>query len=262
MTNLIDAAKSIAERSGNSFHSSVITHLQTSGWIVLVCPYFSDQATNKPREIDLIAEKAFPINGSFGRPSGTLHIQLFIECKFVKQPTVFWFHEQNLQGTERLLVDSTPLRPNNTYLRDHHYFASTNSRVAKLFAGQSQTSTEGEQIYKALNQSLNALVAYKNRGSILPEPSRGEYNVLQMVTYPVIVCGGYDNFFKIDIGSGNDPEAIRDNFILEVNYAYTNNQGRATTEFFLLDVVNFDNLDAYLASIAADVEAMSMFLSD
>ncbi len=262
MTDPIDVAKSIAERSGNSFHSTVLMDLQASGWTVLVCPYFSDQATNKPREIDLIAEKAYPIDDSLGQLIGTLHVQLFIECKFVKQPTVFWFHEQNLQGTESLLVDSTPLRRSNSYLRDHHYLASTNSRVAKLFAGQSQTSTEGEQIYKALNQSLNALVAYKDRGSILPEPSRGGFNVLQMVTYPIIVCGGDDNFFKIDIGSENDPEAMHDNFILEVNYAYTDNRGRAITKFFLLDVVNYDNLGAFLASIEADVEAMRIMLSD
>ena len=90
----IDKVKAIISQSGNTFHSQVLKYLHDKGWTVLISPYYNDNATNKPREIDLIAEKAFETNDR--RYFGTVNVKLFIECKYIPQLTVFWFHNKDM----------------------------------------------------------------------------------------------------------------------------------------------------------------------
>lgn len=56
------AAQKIIERSGNSFHSRVVKKLRELEWGVLVSPHYNNNFTDKPREIDIIAEKKFDVN--------------------------------------------------------------------------------------------------------------------------------------------------------------------------------------------------------
>ena len=256
----LSVAKQIVERSGNTFHAKVLTALQDRDWKVLVSPYYSDQMTGKPREIDLIAEKAFRVNDTWGKQKGSIHVQLYVECKFLNQPTVFWIHDQDTESTEKLLERTTPLRSNNIYIREHHYVKQTNGRVVKLFAGQPQSSTEGEQMYKALNQSLNAMIAYKSKGSILDVHPHGVHNVLALVRYPLIVCGNEENMFQIDIGSNDDPVAVDNNMILEVNYVDTDPLTKHRIAYFLIDIVRFDKLDELFSEIDKDVDAMNIIM--
>lgn len=100
--------KSIIEKSGNTFHSKVLKRLKADGWTVLISPYYHDNVSNKPREIDLIAEKAFS-REKHRQFWGTINIKLFIECKYVSQKTVLWFHEKDKQKAEGLITESTPL---------------------------------------------------------------------------------------------------------------------------------------------------------
>src|SRR5688572_1817772 len=87
-----DEIQAIVDESGNSFHCKVTNFLKENGWHTLVSPYYMDGATNKPREIDLITEKQWSRESDHGhRQSGAVTIKLFIECKYIPQPTVFWF---------------------------------------------------------------------------------------------------------------------------------------------------------------------------
>ncbi len=52
-----DEVKSIIDGIGNSFHCRVTSYLMEKWWTTLVSPYYMDSSSNKPREIDLIAEK-------------------------------------------------------------------------------------------------------------------------------------------------------------------------------------------------------------
>lgn len=253
----LDIAKAIVEKSGNTFHVVVLNALVEREWQVMVSPYYNDQASGKPREIDLIAEKAFPVS-SFGHGEvGTIHIQLFIECKFINQPTVFWTHDQDRESTLSLISRSTPISRDNNYANEIHYLKRDNNRVVKLFAGQSNTATEGEQFYKALNQSLNAMVSFHSR-SIMKPPRNGRYKILTVVKFPIIVCGGEDNLFTVDIETNQEPKSMEENALLEVNYAYTDISGGRRSEYFLIDVVRFDKLDDLLSEIVSDVEAMKV----
>ena len=56
--NELDEVNSIIQGSGNSFHCKVTNYFKEKGWTTLVSPYYMDSSSNKPREIDLIVEKA------------------------------------------------------------------------------------------------------------------------------------------------------------------------------------------------------------
>jgi hypothetical protein len=169
----LDIAKLVKE-SGNSFHCETTNFLQKHGWSTLVSPYYMDSGTNKPREIDLVAEKHWTFKPCFGgreERQGTIAIKLFIECKYIAQPTVFWFGDKDMSSASDWVTKNTPFqREDNDYTKQHHYLAS-NPKVAKLFASKTQPSPENEAVYRALNQSLNAMV-YLRRGPSIIRGSR------------------------------------------------------------------------------------------
>lgn len=248
--------KSIIMKSGNAFHSKVLKYLKAEDWTILISPYYHDNVTNKPREIDLIAEKAFTVK-DYDKFLGTVNIKLFIECKYISQKTVFWFHDKDKQKAEELITQTTPLRKDNTYTNKHHYLAGVNY-VAKLFADEGKRSADNELFYKALNQSLNAMVYYRDRESIL-QPNQHRY-ILRTVNYPIIICNSFDNLYKVDIESDNDPLNINDNFQLEVSYAYMDSNGQNRNEYFLIDILQFDLLNDFLEKIKNDAALIGYFL--
>ena len=190
MSQNLDKIKKIIEQSGNTFHCKVLRYFQEKGWTVLISPYYNDNVSSKPREIDLIAEKAFDAKNWHGRFIGTVNVKLFIECKYISQNTVFWFHDKNIQEAEELVIKTTPLKKDNTYTQKHHYLDGENS-VAKLFADERKKSADNEIFYKALNQSLNAMIYYRNKGTIIKlAPGRDGY-VLKTLNYPIIICNSF-----------------------------------------------------------------------
>lgn len=255
-------AKEIAAKSGNSFHAKVLLALKGAGWEVLVSPYYNDQATGKPREVDLIAEKAFVATDTFDQPKGTIHIQLYIECKYLNQTTVLWTHLQDLEATLDMLEKKTPLRRTYTIVNDHHYLRQPDNLVVKLFAGQSGQSTEGEQLYKGLNQVLNSMISYSSKGSILKKQQIPHPNWLATAKYPIIICGGENRLFKTEIGSDSDPIPVDQNLLLEVNYSYSHSPGMQLSEYFLIDLVQFELLDEFLGAVGKDIKAIKMMVDD
>lgn len=108
MPSDIDEVKEIILKSGNSFHCKVLKHLKAKGWTILVSPYYNDNASGKPREIDLIAEKAFEIKDHFSAFYGNVNVRLFIECKYIPQKTVFWFYDKDLEKSIKLVEQTSP----------------------------------------------------------------------------------------------------------------------------------------------------------
>lgn len=254
--------KSIIFKSGNTFHCKVLKFLKENGWTVLISPYYTDNISSKPREIDLIAEKAFVVHSHISsRPIGTINIKTYIECKHIPNKTVFWFHDKDKNKAENLVIHTTPMERNNTYTKKHHYLAG-DDRVAKLFADEKQSSADGEVFYKALNQSLNAMIYHRERGTIIDLPDSRKGYIKRIVNYPVILCNSFDNICRVDIDKDIVPAKISDNFQLEVNYAYTNSKGNNLDEYFLIDVVNYDLFEKYLKQLESDVENFNVFLEE
>jgi Holliday junction resolvase-like predicted endonuclease len=249
MSQVIDKVKAIIETSGTKFHCKVLKYLQEKGWAVLISPYYNDNVSSKPREIDLIAEKAFEVKDNIWRKViGTVNVKLFVECKYISQKTVFWFHTKDTQKAEELVLRTTPARADNIYTKKHHYLNEID-RVAKLFTDERKKSSDNELFYKALNQSLNAMVYYQNKESIIKLPKGRKGRILKTVNYPVIICNSFDNLFRVEIDEDTEPSNITKNFQLEVNYAYINSNGSNKNEYFLIDVLNFDLFDSFLIDV-------------
>jgi hypothetical protein len=244
--------RSIISKSGNNFHCRVVNYLREKGWHTLVSPYYMDAISNKPREIDLVAEKAF----SCKREYRTINIKLFIECKYIPQDVVFWLDDKDMKATREWVISNTSLPENNTYTERHHYLQNL-KYVAKLFSSKNKPNLENEVIYKALNQSLNAMVYHRRRGSIIPEDKLNSERILEAVEYPVILCNSFSKFYAVKMIDQSKPAQIDKNFQLEVNYAYPDMNSNHRNEFFLIDVVSFECLDAFLTVLEADVAAIS-----
>ncbi len=257
----VDKVKAIIAQSGNTFHCKVLQYLQNKDWTVLISPYYNDNVSSKPREIDLIAEKAFDAKDSFGKFFGTVNVKLFVECKYISQKTVFWFHDKDKQKAEELVTQTTPLRTDNISTAKHHYLCESD-RVAKLFSDERKKSAESEIFYKALNQSLNAMVYYRDRESIIKIPKGRRSYTLKTVNYPIIVCNSFDKLYRVEIDKDVDPVNITENFQLEVNYAYMTSNGNNINEYFLIDILNFDLFDDFLEKIEIDAGLVSFFLND
>ena len=211
--------EAIVNESGNSFHCRVTNYLRDKGWCTLVSPYYMDSTTSKPREIDLIAEKYWFIPEQFKGKYGNVIIKLFVECKYISQPNVFWFSDKDLASAKQWVATNTPLRGDSSFTEKHHYLA-TNHKVAKLFTSKNRPNTENEPIYRALNQSLNAMVYMRRRSPINREFRERGMPVLATVEMPVILCNSFDDFYRIEMEDPSEPKPVDDNFQLEVNYAY------------------------------------------
>lgn len=214
-----------------------------------------DSAANKPREIDLISEKSWIYRDPYRQKYGAVIFKLFIECKYIPQPNVFWFSDKDIASAKQWILTNTPLRENSTFTEKHHYLAS-NSKVAKLFASKNRPNTENEVIYKALNQSLNAMIYLRGRQSINREFRENRIPVFTTVEMPVILCNKFADFYWVEMEDQGEPKPIGDNFQLEVNYAYVDYQKNHRTEYFLIDIVDFDKLDNFLDVLEADKDTI------
>lgn len=254
----IDNVQKIIEKSGNGFHYRVVNFLREKGWVVSVSPYYNDNVTDKPREVDIIAKKGFDTYSRHPQYLGKVNVQLFIECKYIKNEIVFWFDSVNKDdltkriksdiGLDQRELDTSRLR-----------FGSIDS-VAKLFSSDPKKNQENDIIYKALSQSLNAMVYYKGTPLRL---AKEEGAILKEVSYPVIVCSSFKDFHKVDSTKENaTPELIdEDSFQLEVNYAYLNKNKDSVNEYFLVDIVNFEKFNSFIEKIEKDNEYIRELIS-
>ena len=218
-----------------------------------------DQTQNKAREIDVIAEKSWEIKDAFGRWSGDVVARLFVECKFVPAHSVFWFTEKDQAAAEQLVCKTGGFRIENRYTKDHHYLRHRN-QVAKIFASDSNRGQDSEPFYKALNQVLHAQVSMDEQPTAIPELNRQMTGIRVILNFPVVVCSSFEKMYAKDFYGDEPPHNIKENFQLEVQYAYTDRRARNRDEYFLIDFVEFAQLDKITAMIQKNAE-VSAYLS-
>ena len=254
-------ADEIIEKSGNSFHSRVVNKLRDDGWSVLVSPHYNDNFTDKPREIDIIAEKKFDVKDFIYNWLGTVNVLLFIECKYINGETVFWFEKKDVgRATQRIMQDTGLDNPRrNTGIQKHHYYADI--PIAKLFASNKGRGEDNEVVNRAINQVLNATIYYRHLGDLKIATTERGYveRVVKRVSYPLIVVNSFDNFHATEMNGSSEAQPITEPFPLEVNYAYTDKDRNGHNEYFLIDVVSLDKLPEFLTSSIekADVATIS-----
>lgn len=254
-----EVAKLVSE-SGNNFHAKVARWLQADGWHVSVSPYYMDQTQNKAREIDLVAEKLWPVHAHFGKhPVGDVAVRLFIECKFIPSHSVFWFTEKDAEAAESLVLSSGPFRQNNIHTKRHHYLAQS-PNVAKLFATSVGRSADNDPYYRALNQVLNAMVSMRGGQIAVPEIKNRRRGPMALLEFPVVVCSSFNQAYGVDFYTDSAPQRIKDNFQLEIQYAYLDKGGAQRNEHLLLDFVEFDQLKSFVTGIEEDAKVAAFFV--
>jgi hypothetical protein len=255
-----DEVFKLVRNSGNNFHAKVARWFSDNDWHVVVSPYYMDQTQNKAREIDLIAEKLWPVNNLFGQQMGYVAVRLFIECKYVPSHSVFWFAEKDHESAKAHVCASGTFKESNTYTMKHHYLAQ-GSKVAKLFESNTSRAQENEPFYKALNQALNAMVSMRGQPISVPALQRSQRTPLAVIEFPVVVCSSFDKIYAVNFYTDSQPELIRDNFQLEVRYAYIDRQTFQRDDYFLLDFVEFSQLDKFAETIDEDAKLAVFFVS-
>lgn len=244
--------RTLVRESGNAFHARVARSFADKGWHVVVSPYYMDQTQQKARELDLVAEKSWQISSLRGYV-GELVVRLFIECKYVSVDSVFWFADKNEEAAKSLVYETRPYR-NGNMLSDEHHYIKGSPRVAKLFASSKGQANENEPIYKALNQTLNAMVAMKGKPISIPDMNKRKLSAKYVLEYPVIVCNSFEKMYSTDFFTDSAPQPVQDNFQLEVQYAYHTQRGNQRDDYFLVDVVELQRLDDFLAFINSDAD--------
>ena len=251
----------LVSSSGNNFHAKVARWFTEHGWHVVISPYYMDQSQSKAREIDLVAEKLWPVEDSFRNKKDDIAVRLFIECKFVATDAVFWFADKDRDSALELVCANGSLPRDNFYTNKHHYL-SQSPRVAKLFSSSNTKAAENEPFYKALNQALNAMVSMRGQPVTIPTARKTQRFPMAILEYPVVVCSSFDRIYAVDFNADSDPEPINENFQLEVRYAYVDRHESQWNDYFLLDFVAFDKLAEFEKAIDAGASAAAFLASD
>lgn len=254
------SAQDIIAKSGHTFHSKVVTLFRKLGWYVAVSPFYSDNFTDKPREIDIIAEKAFAYSNHFDSEFGDVYLRLFIECKYVSTLTVFWFDAKDIEQAISCVVRQTGWKEPQAYAAPYQLHHLANNGVAKLFDSGRSRGEDNEAFSRAINQTLNGLVYYRARPSLALRRRSGRRTLLTM-TFPLIALNSFSELQQTHMNEPTTTLPILEPFQLEVNYAYKANENDRS-EYFLIDVVALDMLPAFLESLEQnEVQAMLQNLS-
>lgn len=255
-----DDVTKLIETSGNNFHAKVARWLSDHDWHVVVSPYYMDQNQNKAREIDLVAEKLWPITDAFGSRKDDVAVRLFIECKFVPLHSVFWFADKDIASAKELVCANGYYPSNNAYTNKHHYLA-LGQKVAKLFATSASKMAEIEPFYKALNQALNAMVSMRGQPVSVPAIKKSQRSPQVVIEFPVVVCSSFEKIYSVDFYAESQPNSIKENFQLEIRYAYIDRHNKQRDDYFLLDFVEFSQLDKFFKAIEQDAETAALLAS-
>lgn len=241
-----DPYQDILNTNGNNHHAKVVAKFRSLNWRTLVSPYYSDNITDKSREIDVIVERDFLLTDQFYDNLGPLRIRLFLECKYIVQETVLWFDEKDMERTYGLIDSLIGAETKRYKYQATNYLYGKAESVAKLF-GSKKGNEENEVLSKAISQCLNAYIYYRHRTTSSSSTMDG---VSASVSYPVIVCNSFDKFRRVDMSDASQKlELVTEPFQLEVNYAYLDGEKKPQNEFFLIDVITIDHIDNYLGRL-------------
>jgi len=241
----------LVESSGMITHFKATSILRKKDWKVLISPYYHDSISDSIRETDLIGEKQFYSAEISSHSSVQLNLQLFLECKYIKNEIVFWFDEINKDKAIVNLEKETDLRiaynrSGDVTVDTFHYLSK--NVAAKLF---STNSNKEDVVYKAMNQCLHSQIEYRKKGKmpILNKFFEHRETLSKIVQYPVIVCENFENLFevKFDENGKFSTENLMDHFLLETNYR---------DDYFLIDVVDINFLETFLISLEKEAKQL------
>ena len=246
---------------GNDFQYKVKKILEDLGWVVRMSPHYNDSFSEKPREVDIIAEKIFaPAQNSVY--NSFVIVRLFIECKYVTDHTTFWFQQRDYDKAKEVVYSTRSFHEvdrNYEVQSNHHYLAE--DLIAKLYRTDGK-NPDGDPVYKAITQCLNATIYYRNHTTELSKKSIRSRHLVEELNYSLIVCNSFDKFLMKDTTNESEVTAITEPFQLEVDYAYTTKTSQIE-EMFYIDVLSIDHIHIFENTfLSTEINLAKQKLSD
>lgn len=227
-----DKFLSIIQKSGHDFHLKVSNFLKEAGWEITNSPHYNDPDSDKSREIDIEAKKEYTVTyDSFDKRGEKIIVKLYIECKYIKSPVVFWFKEKNKEKAIELAKDNLIMEDKPDYAGENHHYVE-GSAAAELWQQENN-----DIIADAKHKVLKALIVSQNDNS--------EYYEIK---YPIIVVNNLELLAKREAGEKNYSE-INNNFQIEINYSYKDNKKNDIKKYFLIDLVSYNLLADFLREL-------------
>lgn len=246
----------LIKKSGHSFHAKVARWFISKGWNIIVSPYYMDQTQRKAREIDLISYKNFEINCERKKTYCNVLFCLYVECKYIDSTSVFWFSGKDKELAKKLVCNNTFFRENNIKIDDHHYLCG--DQVAKIFE-TFNNKRERDPFYNAINQVLNGFVSMKGRVNF--KKNKKDHYKTYKLEFPVIVCNEFNNIYSVPFEIEDfSKKEIKDNFQIEINYSYLDYDKNSHSDYFLIDIVEYNQLGNFVQSLYKDFDIAKFFI--
>jgi len=195
-------ASKIINKSGNKLLLQTAKFFEEKLWDVNVAPYYLDPITGKPREIDIIVKKKFPV--SAGRNGiervEEVTIRLFIECKYLNEEatTVLWLRDKNLNEAKKLVINNSVIGNDETkipILTDCKHHQLNENKVIKLSA-----YADNDPISSAIGSTLNSLAFFRKQYT--------DYSYY--VDFPIIIIDPNGNLFAENSSNQNGYEQVNE----------------------------------------------------
>lgn len=256
--NPFEEFEKIRKKSGHNFHLKIANEFRRWGWEVEISPYYNDELTNKPREVDLVVSKKISVvNEVFGNAlMKEYYVNLFIECKHLEKNVVFWSNQSKEDVREKTFRDCffnfNEIESHIDQIKNfHRYFNNGKKLAAKLYeTSQTQPGTNQDIIFSAVTQSIKSLIFFK------------DYYHRTGLYYPVVV---YEPSGKVAIYSTENDDYFNideanDFFPVEINYSYRNTGKAPRNENFFIDFVSKNALLMFKMAIDKEIEEINKFL--
>jgi len=235
--------KKIIEESGNNLHIDTVDLLERMQWDVDLSSYYYDDTANKPREIDIIAQKNVeviddPEKGVISQ----FKLFLFIECKYFKNEVAFWMRpNREGEAKEAMIIeairsvdewDKKLILEEEGLFREHHY-------LREGFIGKLYDSKNEKPIFDALTQPIKSLTFFKERRA-----EKGIY-------YPIVVYSGIEGIYAIKRkGADLDKLEPKKELIFGLNYSYRSVvDNKLKTNHFYIDFIHQGGLGDFVEEI-------------
>jgi hypothetical protein len=253
------------DENGNDFHYYIADYLEANDWDVDCSPYYVDLVKQKPREIDIIAEKKWPVEERLGRNRAFLVIRLFIECKWVPSSSSVYLNF--LKKNERLAIELAT--DNDVFQNDantlHRYLINTvppkthhYMQVDEVARNWACKGSNKDFFYDAWEQALNAFLYFKHYAPNRDLGSPVAENTY-VVDYQVVIVNSFEKFFKRD-WTTKTSWSVKDNLILSIDYSYpifySNEKRPHIRKDFFIDVTCSTTLKAFLDNLEGNDIAM------
>lgn len=248
--------KDLIKKSGNNLHLEVADALKDKGWDVELSSYYYDDTTDKPREIDIVANRNEGVGSEAkgsqgGKVIDTFNVSLYIECKYFTKDVAFrmWPIGEQEQDAALHLNKITKGKfitfMNNNSSHHNSYYRSIKN-VGKLHDTENEKS-----VFDALTQPIKSLIF-----------SKDDDGTINKIYIPVVVYTGIDGIYPIQ-GQDQNLDKLQPFEYLSygLNYAYRSaHTGFLKREFFIVDFVHENLLSKYLIKIEKDIDGVREYL--